>query len=87
MTFEELNEQMSAVRLTAFAYHIFKRSVEIELVPEYGMQQAVKDKQYHLKFDDCLYVGCRSERDISPDGKTIEFITLGEEKNRRARGR
>lgn len=84
MTFKELTDLIVALRIQKFEYDIFNRSIEIVLSPEYGVKEAAKCKQYHLKFDDCIYVGNRSEPNSSIDGKTSEFIAWGITTNREA---
>lgn len=55
MTFDELTQLAVAIRATKIEYDSHSETLDMVIVPEYGIKEAVKGKMYKFHFVDCVY--------------------------------
>ena len=80
MTFEELNSLVVAVRAREILYDFFAQTLEIVVIPEYGVKDEAEGKTFKLKFKDCIYFGGISTGKLAVE-EGIEFIAWGKSNN------
>ncbi len=81
MTFEELNKLITAIRADRVSFNFIDRSLDMLITPEYGVNEGMKGKKFHLKFENCAYFGGVNLGKLDSNGGT-EFISWGEIKEK-----
>jgi hypothetical protein len=76
MTFDQLAKLSVAIRAKEINLDYFARVLKMVVEPEYGFNEAIKNRKFQLVFKDCIYLCCCNTSRMAWEGET-EFIAWG----------